>query len=259
MNIQNTSVQNGVNPKFKAIPLAYYQTAKNNFVRVCQLEKKDAPFVEKFAKNLKQYFQDRQIDDFSHQQVMEEAFGAAQKILESPNEKKAKVFLAVNKMEPCGIIIGNASKKSQSSQIVYSSRKNQAKKETELDWLASWNSNKDKPVKGVGKILTAEYFDTLKKDGFHDVYVRSEVPELSYAQTFYEKMGFETLPNKRESIVKSSTNKYVVGDYDSAEDEIVPMVAVMSGWEKAKNVVFHLFNRKPMEKQSVDISTVINS
>ncbi len=260
MNIQNSlyTPNNKTQPKFQAIPLARYQTRKNNFTYIYQLEKKDIPFLSKFTNNLQTYCKSRQIDDFSHKQVMQEAFEVAQKILESPNEQKAKVFLAINKNEPCGIIIGNASKKSHSGQIVYSSRKNHAKKETELDWLASWNPNPQSPLKGTGKTLSAEYFNTLKQDGFQDVYVRSEVPELSYAQTFYENLGFETLPNKRESIVKSTTNRYIAGDYDSAEDEIIPMVAVSSKWEKAKNFIFELFGRKDLDKISVNIDSVIN-
>ena len=164
MNIQNSlyTPNNKTQPKFQAIPLARYQTRKNNFTYIYQLEKKDIPFLSKFTNNLQTYCKSRQIDDFSHKQVMQEAFEVAQKILESPMEQKAKVFLAINKNEPCGIIIGNASKKSHSGQIVYSSRKNHAKKETELDWLASWNPNPQSPLKGTGKTLSAEYFNTLK-------------------------------------------------------------------------------------------------
>lgn len=258
MNIQNKPViVSQCNLNFTAIPLARYQTIKGDSVCVYQLEKKDKQYVSNFVKNIKQYFKDKQIDDFSHKQVMEEAFSAAEKILASPNESKAKVFLAVNRLEPCGIIIGNVSKKSHSGQIVYSSRKNHARKETELDWLATWNSSKNKPIKGVGKMLISEYFDTLTKDGFRDVYVRSEVPERSYAQSLYDKMGFEVLQNKRENIIKTQTNRYVIGNYDYVDDKIVPMIATSSAWKKAKNAVFNLFKRKCFERNSVCIDTVV--
>ena len=52
------------NVNFKAIPLARYKYDKNEFLNVYQLEKNDLPFVSKFIKNLKQYFVDKQINDY---------------------------------------------------------------------------------------------------------------------------------------------------------------------------------------------------
>ena len=51
MNIQNSlyTPNNKTQPKFQAIPLARYQTRKNNFTYIYQLEKKDIPFLSKFT------------------------------------------------------------------------------------------------------------------------------------------------------------------------------------------------------------------
>ena len=62
--------------------------------------------------------------------------------------------------------------------FVYSSRHNPSKNETEIDWLVTWNPD-DENIKGIGKALVGEYFRTIKKDKFRDVFVRSEEELLS--------------------------------------------------------------------------------
>lgn len=260
MNIQSAYPQKPIQkPAFKAVPLARYQVGQDDYVKIYQLEKRDVPFLTKFVKNIKQYFVAKGINDYSHRQVMEEAFNAGEKLLSSPDEQKAKVMLAVKDSNPCGILIANAMKEAKDGKIVYSSRKNHAKKETELDWLVSWNPFPEKSIKGFGKALTAEYFETLKADGFRDVYVRSEVPELSFASEFYKQMGFEPLSSGRESIVKSSTNRYLIGDLDTASDEVLPMVATPAKFQEAKTAVFDKFSRDKLNNCSVHIDTVINN
>ena len=243
------------NTNFKAIPLARYKCAKNDFINVYQLENRDLPFVSGFLKNIKQYFADKQINDYSRQEVMKEAFSASEKILTSPNKikGKARIFLAVKDSNPCGILIGNVLKSSKRNKLTYSSRKNHAKKETELDWIATWNPFKDKKVKNSGKVLTNEFYHTLKQDGFKDAYVRSEVPELSFAVDFYKKMGFEELPNGRESIVKSSTNKYLIGDFDASNEDIIPMVATPDKIRKVKREIADNLNREKLMNSSVSL------
>lgn len=248
-NLQNST------PKFKAIPLAKYKYGKNEFLNVYQLEKRDLPFISNFLKNLKQYFADKKIDDYSRQEVMKEAFSASEKILTSPNKikGKARIFLAVKDSNPCGILIGNVLKESKTHKMAYSSRKNHARKETELDWLATWNPFADKKVKNSGKVLTNEFYHTLKQDGFKDVYVRSEVPELSYAVDFYKKMGFDELPNGRESIIKSSTNKYLIGNFDASDEDIIPMVASPDNIRKVKRELSDNLHREKLNHISVSI------
>lgn len=243
------------NCNFGAIPLARYETQKDTFVKVYQLEKRDLPFVSRFIHNIKQYFADKKIEDYSRREVMEESFGAAEKILSSPKKikGKARIFLAVQDSNPCGILIGNVLKESKGHKLAYSSRKNHSRKETELDWLATWNPFSDKKIKGTGKILAGEYFNTLKKDGFRDVYVRSEVPELSFAHDFYKKIGFEALKDNRESIIKSSSNKYLIGDFDNPKEDIIPMIAEPENINKVKHDISEKYNRQKLINSSVSL------
>ncbi len=246
------------NLNFKAIHLARYQYGKSDFLNVYQLEKRDLPFISKFSKNLKQYFKDKQINDYSRQEVMKEAFSAAEKILNSPRsiKGKARIFLATKDSNPCGILIGNVLKISKDNKLAYSSRKNHARKETELDWLATWNPFSDKKVKNTGKVLTNEFYNTLKQDGFKDVYVRSEVPELSYAAEFYSKMGFEELPSGRESIIKNSTNNYLIGNFDASDEDIIPMVATPEKIKIVKKYIGTILNREKLNNTSVSLDSL---
>ena len=111
-------------------------------------------FITSFLDNINQYFKNKKIYDFAHKQVMEEAFGAVKALLTSEHqEKKAKSLLAVAEMEPCGILVGNVAKKQKiGNKLVYSSRKNHASKETELDWLTTWNAKLGKKMKNTGMI-----------------------------------------------------------------------------------------------------------
>lgn len=246
------------NVNFKAIQLARYKYGKKDFLNVYQLEKRDLSFVSDFSKNLSQYFKDKQINDYSRQEVMKEAFLAAEKILNSPKhiKGKARIFLATKDSNPCGILIGNVLKSSKDKKLAYSSRKNHARKETELDWLATWNPFSDKKVKNSGKALTNEFYNTLGQDGFKDVYVRSEVPELSYATDFYKKMGFEELPNGRESIIKSSTNRYLIGNFDASDEDIIPMVATPDKIKIAKRQLSENIKREKLNYTSVSLDSL---
>ncbi len=150
-------------------------------------------------------------------------------------------------------MIGNVLKESKNHKTAYSSRKNHARKETELDWLATWNPFLDKKVKNTGKVLTNEFYNTLKQDGFKDVYVRSEVPELSYATEFYSKMGFEELPSGRQSIIKSSTNNYLIGNYDASDEDIIPMVATPEKIKIVKKYIGTILNREKSNSASISL------
>ena len=96
--------------------------------------------------------------------------------------------------------------------IVYSSRHNLAKNETELDWLVTWSPKGNERLKGIGKALIGEYFRTVKKDKFRDVFVRAEVPEKSFAKSFYEKLGFEQIGNKRVRLLNKNSAKSIITD-----------------------------------------------
>ena len=260
MKIKNTTYRRKeIQQSFKAIPLARYNTEPDVFVTIYQLEKKDLSFITSFLDNINQYFKNKKIYDFAHKQVMEEAFGAVKALLTSEHqEKKAKSLLAVAEMEPCGILVGNVAKKQKiGNKLVYSSRKNHASKETELDWLTTWNAKLGKKMKNTATALAAEYYDTVIKDGFRDIYVRSEVPEKSYAVDFYKSIGFIELSKDRKKLAKYQTNRYLIGNYDNPKDEVIPMIATRGNIIKVKEELFDKLKRLQIESNSIDINSVL--
>ena len=215
------------NITFTAIPLAKYSyLQEKGDVIVYQLEKKDAEYLKFLLTNIQDFFEKFNISDDSTKQVVQEAFGAGIKILkEKPRpESKAKILMSFYDGEPSSILIGNVLKVDKKGQFHYSSRKNHAKDETELDWLATWNPK----IPGEGKVTVYEYFLTLIKDGFRQVFVRSELPENSSAKRFYQRMGFEALSDKPRFIQRQNDNSYVIGQYDDLGDCIIPMKATKS-------------------------------
>ena len=221
------SVNNNRNISFTAIPLAKYSYLKEKGdVIVYQLEKKDAEYLKFLLTNIQDFFEKFNISDDSTKQVVQEAFGAGIKILKGKPrpESKAKILMSFYDGEPSSILIGNVLKVDKKGQFHYSSRKNHAKDETELDWLATWNPK----IPGEGKVTVYEYFLTLIKDGFRQVFVRSEVPEKSSAKRFYQRMGFEPLSDRPRFIQRQNDNSYVIGQYDDLEDCIIPMKATKS-------------------------------
>ena len=224
MNISyNPSYKN--NTSFRAIPLAKYGylNDKAKDVIVYQLEKKDIDYLRFISKNIEKFYEKYEITDESTKQVVKEAFDAGAEILSEKNykEEKAKVLLAFSEEEPSAILIGNTLKIDKNGRFHYSSRKNHSTDETELDWLATWN----KKILGEGKVIVCEFFHSLLKDGFKQCYVRSEIPEKSFAMEFYRKMGFEPLSNKQRKIQRKNDNNYVIGNFDAPKDLIVPMKA----------------------------------
>lgn len=249
----NFNIQPTKTPNFKAIPLARYQTGKNAFVKIYQLEKKDMPFIKKLNNNLEKYFKDNNIQDESKKEIITNVLDTAQKVFLSRGSafKKSKIFAATYNNKLCGFLAGNIPKTSKTNIFHYSSRKNHSKFETELDWLVTWEG------KGAGKSLISEYFTSLRRDRFREVFVRSEVPEETFAQTFYEKLGFVQLPSEREKIAKNSVNKYSIGEYYFGNEEIIPMIAKKSKINKTRKLISTQYNRQSMPKASVDIENII--
>lgn len=212
-------------PNFGAIPMAEYKYLddKDKNVVVYQLEKKDINYLKHISDNIDGFYKHHDIQDESTKQVVKEAVDAGIEILKDEKnlEDKAKVLLALSEGDPSAILIGNALKVDKKGGYHYSSRKNHAEDETELDWLATWN----KKILGEGKVVVCEYFKSLAQDGFKSVYVRSEVPEKSFAMEFYKKMGFKPLSEKQREIFRENDNKYLIGEYDEKGDYIIPMIA----------------------------------
>ena len=223
MNITFQPQNNKYNPHFGAIPLAKYGYLhdKKQDVTVYQLEKRDVDYLQYISDNIDGFYKKHDIKDDSTKQVVKEAVDAGIEILQSKYEKKAKVMLALSDEEPSAILIGNVLKVDKNGGFHYSSRKNHSKDETELDWLATWN----KKIFGEGKVIVTEFFHSVLKDGFKQVYVRSEVPEKSFAMEFYKKIGFEPLSDEQREIQRENDNRYLIGDFDALEDNIIPMKA----------------------------------
>ena len=172
--------------------------------------------------------------------------------------EKIKILLAVEKKNLCGILIANIPKINlNNDNYVYSSRHNAAKKESEIDWLVTWTPQKEEKTSGVGKSLVVEYFRTLKEDDLRDVFVRSEIPEYSYATKFYESLGFEKLTNKNVKLSNRNTNKYVVNNFAETEDLGVPMIITRRKINEESQKIIDKMCRKSLPKESIDLNELI--
>jgi len=245
--------QPSYNTNFKAIPLAKYcyLNDKAKDVIVYQLEKKDIDYLKHISENIEAFYKKHEIEDDSTRQVVKEAFEAGVEILKETKykEEKAKVLLALSEEEPSAILIGNTLKIDKNGKYHYSSRKNHSADETELDWLATWN----KKILGEGKVIVCEFFHTLLKDGFKQCYVRSEVPEKSFAKDFYKAMGFRILSNRQRKIQRKNDNTYIIGNFDAPKDMIIPMKATTRNIHRSMNKRSKELMRKELEQFSADL------
>ena len=249
----NITFQPAYNTNFKAIPLAKYgyMNDKARDVIVYQLEKKDIDYLKGISKNIGKFYRKHEIEDESTKQVVKEAFDAGIAILSESKykEEKAKVLLAFSDEEPSAILIGNTLKIDKNGHFHYSSRKNHSAEETELDWLATWN----KKILGEGKVIVCEFFHSLLKDGFKQCYVRSEIPEKSFAMEFYKKMGFRPLSQKQRRIQRKNDNNYVIGNFDAPKDMIIPMKANTRDITRSIKKCSTELMRKVLEPFSADL------
>ena len=215
------------NPSFNAIQLARYGYLgnKSKDVIIYQLEESDIGYIKHLVENLKSFYKKYEVKNESAKQVIEEAFNASIEILSSKKLPfdKTRILMAFYDNEPSSILIGNALKVDKKGNFHYSSRKNHAKNETELDWLATWNDK----IPGEGQATVYEYFFTLLRDGFKQCFVRSELPEKSSAVNFYTRMGFDKLTKRKRSIFRRNDNQYVIGSFDDVADKIIPMKATV--------------------------------
>ncbi len=257
MKIDN-SYKQPYNQSFCAIPIAKYcyLQEKTKDVVVYKLEKRDINYLKHISDNIDKFYKRNNIKDESTMQVVKEAFEAAVEILKGKKsfEEKAKILLAMFGEEPSAILIGNTLKVDKNGNFHYSSRKNHSKDETELDWLATWN----KKIFGEGKVIVTEFFNSVLKDGFKQVYVRSEIPEKSFAMNFYKKMGFDTLSDEAREIQRKNDNRYLIGNFDDFEDTIIPMKAttqdMLESYNKHKKELdrFELVNHPSVELPELD-------
>ena len=108
-----------------------------------------------------------------------------------------------------------------------------------MDWLVTWMPKSNNQLKGIGKSLVGQYFSTLKQDGFRDVFVKSELPEISYAQFFYENLGFEKLGDKRAKLTTKTSSQCIIKDFSNNLDIIIPMIATKNKIRTTINKLKH--------------------
>lgn len=252
---------NQQNINIKAKPLAQWRckSALNNTTKnitIVSLEKKDADFINIFEEKYKNFFQ----NDSIKQEIFNIIIKTIKGVFESYKTilNKAKILIAIHEDKPCGILIGNIPKIDTTTKtVLYSSRHNCGKNETELDWLITWPPNKNDKINGIGKALIGEYFNTVKKDKFKDVLVKSEVPENSYAQHFYESLGFKTISPKRESLIKRTSRQYVIENHAEANDEIIPMIITKKKIGEVLSMLNADMNRQEFIEKSINIENLI--
>lgn len=226
-------------------------------ISIVALDKSDKVFAD-YILNLS-----KNIDylEKARQHVLEDTAVTLKGILNSKDEldEKLKLYVAVYDAKPCGLLIANMPKLvNENGNIAYSSRHNGAKNETELDWLVTWYPDKDTGIRGVGKALLGEYFRTLKSDNFRDVYVRSELPENSTAQDFYETLGFEILSEKRKMWESRTTNLPLVRSCDNVTELMVPMIITKKKITDLANNLSEKMFRRGFIKNDVGIDTIID-
>ncbi len=214
---------------FKARFVSNYTVLNNNLpakLDILKLEPKDYHFVDRFIRNIDENDVTSRLD-ISKKVVMREAFLDLKDLLIKQKVKDDKIYknsvsyLAVCEDKSSGLLIANLPKIDiNKDDIHYSSRKNHGKNETELDWLVSWA----KSIKGIGRALVTEYFLNLKK--FKQVYLRSVVPENSYAFDFYKTLGFQQIGERNLNYKYANNIDLIHGNYEDSSylNEIIPML-----------------------------------
>ena len=105
----------------------------------------------------------------------------------------------------------------------------------------------------------SEYIDTFKQDEVKKAFIQSEIPSLSFAQKFYESLGFKAI-SEQKSHSQIEKNKDIVGCVEELYDyEIVPMLGKTENVNKIKKEIFQQYNRTPLKQDSVDISEKFSS
>ena len=253
------SSQDNVNFKAQLLSQWRCSSAKNKAknVSIVAIEKKDLPFVKKFV----DYIDAHKEENVVKKEIMKYSSRTILEVLEKNigGSDKIKMFIATHDRIPCGIFIANIPKVFAGDEaFVYSARHNSGKNETEMDWLVTWNPKANEKIKGIGKALVGEYFRTVKKDKFRDVFVRSEVPEKSYASYFYESLGFEQTSTKRLKLFNKNSAQYVINDFSERDDDTIPMLITRSRLTKTAEELASKMFRQEFKKNSVEAEELID-
>lgn len=249
------------NVNFRAKLLSQWNccNAKNKTknISIVAIEKCDLTFAEKFVK----YTENLKNNNKTTKEIMVSSSKTILEIIKNKilNTDKIKMFIATYDSIPCGIFVANIPKISPiHDNIVYSSRHNSAKNETEMDWLVTWSPKGNEKIKGIGKALVGEYFRSVKQDKLRDVFVRAEVPEKSFAKSFYENLGFEQIRSKRLRLFNKNSAQPIINDHTEEDDETIAMLITRSKIKTKAEELAKNMNRKEFKKVSVDAEFLIN-
>ena len=258
-------IQNSPKINFGAIPRASYKLPSGENVRILEMEARDLPFITKLSDNMDEFMTKREIETVTDKRlIIDTAFKIIKEMLNkptkpTPNQPKTHLFIAECDSDICGVLVGGLPKKTPKRDLRHSSRGGAKRSETELNWLATWTPSANTKRKGVGKILMSEYIDTFKQDGVKKAFIQSEIPSLSFAQKFYESLGFKALSEQKPHS-QIEKNKDIVGCVEDLYDyDIVPMLGKTEDVNKVKKEIFHQYNRTPLKHESVDISENLSS
>lgn len=171
-------------------------------VRIYEVTQEDLPFLEHLSSQMEKYMDTCGIEERNvnnKKMIMETTINVMKEKLKLfPKETKTHFYLAESDGKICGALAGGLPKKAPNGTRLYSARKDANINETELNWFATWPQGG-----GVGKAMLAEFMNTMGKDGFKRLFIQSEIPKLSKASIFYERMG-------NHKIHKLSPERYVL-------------------------------------------------
>lgn len=170
-------------------------------------------------------------------------------------------LLALSEGKPVGIFSGMSPKLDKELNIVYAATGIQG--EAETDWIACWNGPQNTRMKGLGKVLSAFFFDKVKKTDFplKSFYTRSETPDKSIACNFYESIGYKKTGNKVPMITHNEAveinNIFSKREYSLDEAPAIPMRIDAETAAKTTKKVFDSCNKKDVENpESIDLFSV---
>lgn len=252
------------NISFGAKLISNYTTFDKNkksvTINMYQLEPRDSDYIDKFVSSIDEYSEDNlSYEELSKNNVMKEALLDTLDLLEKQKDKTSKiyknavVYMAFCKGKPQGMLMANSPKMDiKNGSIHYSPRKNHGNCETELDWLVNWSEG----IKGIGKALVAEFFLSLKNTNFKQVYLRSVLPENSFAFEFYNSLGFKQIGNRDLNHKYSNYVDLVHGKYEDSGclDEIIPMVIRKKKINQTSERLIKDMNRTKRPKDFISVN-----
>lgn len=244
--------------------VSQYTLSSGEKVRVYKITTEDKPFLDRLCENTEAYMDtqgiaSREVND--KRLIIETNLNIMKEMLEKfPKETKTHMYIAESDSKLCGVLVGGLPKHTPAGETIYSSRKGALANETELNWFATWPEGN-----GIGKVLFSEYINTMKQDGFSKMFIQSEIPKLSGASKFYQRMGFDKLHKffSERRVSKVEHNKDILdclniesGDNALYDYLVVPMLGTKNKLEKLVKSIFEKYKRETFCR-SVDANNFI--